>query len=177
MHANAKYLAIFFFIMPLACLADRNWIDAPYERNFKYIPKYLDSGYPSPSRWISLERINRGSATELVLGRGKFNTRNRISSKKRLSDNSAAWDYAYFAQMIKQRFFIRDAENSIYFAVVPIDTGNSLMRRVYVYKLKDNQFTELGSFPNYFCPDDKPVFKDESAFTNWLELLGEQLSE
>jgi hypothetical protein len=146
------------------------WEDAPIDRNFMRIPRYLDTQRNGPSRWIWLQKV-RDEYTLMTLGQGVQRTRNAIATLKRPHDDISMWDYAYFIRLTPGSYFTKGSTHELYFALVALEVSNNLIRTARVYKLQENMFSEVGTIENYVCPADLPLFDTRGDFDVWLEAV------
>jgi hypothetical protein len=136
------------------------WDDAPYERNFMRIPRYLDQHDEASSRWIWLKKVGDHD-TQIIIGRGTKHERNATTVINRSNDMIDCWDYAYFIKLTRGNYFHEDINGATYFAVVPLDITNVLIRTAIIFKLQDNVVTEFGRILNYECNKDLPLFVEK----------------
>ncbi len=148
-------------------IAEHSWVDAPVDRNFMLIPRWLDTDKRAPARWVWLRHRGR-TDTEITLGRGRVHPRNKISSVVRISDGYDAWHYAFFVRTTSGRFFEKSKTNVIYFAIVPLDIASNFVRDALLFKLDEEKLTQVGRYPEYDCTADMPLFDNLKLFWTWV---------
>ncbi len=118
----------------------------------------------SKNTWLYLKRISREydkEKFELQYGRGKGNEAKKdiIWSKIFQTDESRAWEYAYFLRLKPGRFvYDLDDDGDKEFGISTYDMGNNMIREVLIFSIRKDQIVFLREYGPYNIAADEPAF-------------------
>lgn len=125
--------------------------DIPLGRDFLRLPK---------GRWIWLAKTGQES-TRAMIGRGKKSDRHAIWFRDfKGEEYDHAWNYAYFVHLKPGRLLIDlDGDGSPEVGIATYDYGNSVIRNVMIFTIKNNELQFLRQQGPFNLETDLSLYK------------------
>lgn len=148
---NRLIAAGFFFIVLMAMrpFSVAFAKDVPIDRDFLSLPD---------GRWIWLEKTGQDTTLAMV-GKGMKSKSNAIWSKTYESDESRAWEYAYFVRL-KPGIFAADLDHdgNIEIGISTYDMGNNMIRKIMIFSVQGNRLVVVKEQGPFNIAADESVF-------------------